>query len=820
MKNVLWGLKPFSTLCVLPVFAIALSACSSGGGNNSPASSDDTSSNTVPRFTSGATVSIAENQSLPAYTAIAEDGEGDALSFSISGGNDAGLFSINAGSGEVQFTTAPDFEAPQDNNADNQYELTISVADTNGASVSLDIVITVENVDDFNVDVIFPLSNANVQGVEQQLTVRGRVNDAEDGAVIAADITSLTINGVVAVLGSDPSQWSADIPLTLLENVLNIEASFANGQTVSVSRTFHHEPLLINPMALVFDASRNQALVLDLGLNALVAVSLADGSQRIVSNAAVGTGREIASATEMVMDAANDRVLIKNNLLGNTDLIAVDLVSGNRAVISDTLEGGVTSVALDAAGNRLLAYQRFAGDMLAIDADTGAVEVLAESLGSNAFENFVVDDVNDRVLGASSNTISSYSADTLDFIEVLSSSAVGTGPSCSNIADIVADTANNRVIILCLSAASVLAVDLDTGNRTLLADTNIAGRSIALDSVNDGVVVLNNLSVASASFASGEQTTVANNVWGAGELFDFSTSNGALAWDIVNQRAFTANRSGRVLTVDLQSGDRTLLSANTGDANTVISDPRSISLSADSSTAYVPDSTLAALLAIDTITGERRVVSNDTHSGPAFISPRQALLDEDNNRAILLDASIAAGRRLLSIDLGSGVRTLLATQDVVELGQGAITFDAANNRVFSGHTSGLFGSNGSVFATDLGSAETSVLSNADVGLGPTINRPYAFVLDADDNLLYMTEVPSLSSNARVISVDLQTGDRNVVAQNEPNIGLPLQLSSSIAIDAANDLVLLSDAVNGMLVLIDLVSGERAVVSRSEIDFRR
>ena len=77
----------------------------------------------TPVFTSASVASVAENTGAGSrvYTAMARDADGDALTCSLSG-TDAGLFTINRNSGRVRIMTAPDFEAPADDDGDNPWE--------------------------------------------------------------------------------------------------------------------------------------------------------------------------------------------------------------------------------------------------------------------------------------------------------------------------------------------------------------------------------------------------------------------------------------------------------------------------------------------------------------------------------------------------------------------------------------------------------------------------------------------------------------------------------------------------------------------------
>ncbi len=96
-----------------------------------------------------AAISIAEN--VTAVTdAQSTDPEGEAegagLTYSLTttvGGADNGLFTLDANSGTLTFTTAPDFENPTDNNSDNVYEAEITVSDSGGETDTQAISVTV-----------------------------------------------------------------------------------------------------------------------------------------------------------------------------------------------------------------------------------------------------------------------------------------------------------------------------------------------------------------------------------------------------------------------------------------------------------------------------------------------------------------------------------------------------------------------------------------------------------------------------------------------------------------------------------------------------
>ena len=74
---------------------------------------------------------------------------GETLTFSISGGVDAGSFTIDPGTGVLSFVTGPDFEAPADAGTDNIYDVTVRVTDSLGAFDEQAVEVHVTPVNEF-----------------------------------------------------------------------------------------------------------------------------------------------------------------------------------------------------------------------------------------------------------------------------------------------------------------------------------------------------------------------------------------------------------------------------------------------------------------------------------------------------------------------------------------------------------------------------------------------------------------------------------------------------------------------------------------------
>lgn len=106
-----------------------------------------TQDNQPPEVTSPATTSVEEN-TLSVIIVQANDAENDSLTFSLSGGEDSFLFTINANTAELSFNEVPDFENPIDANQDNVYQVQLQVDDGNEGIVTQDLQVAVADVNE------------------------------------------------------------------------------------------------------------------------------------------------------------------------------------------------------------------------------------------------------------------------------------------------------------------------------------------------------------------------------------------------------------------------------------------------------------------------------------------------------------------------------------------------------------------------------------------------------------------------------------------------------------------------------------------------
>ena len=70
-----------------------------------------------------------ENQTGVTTVSAADPDAGSTITYSITGGVDAGKFQINGNTGVLSFKTAPDFENPTDSGSNNSYVVKVRASD-------------------------------------------------------------------------------------------------------------------------------------------------------------------------------------------------------------------------------------------------------------------------------------------------------------------------------------------------------------------------------------------------------------------------------------------------------------------------------------------------------------------------------------------------------------------------------------------------------------------------------------------------------------------------------------------------------------------
>lgn len=158
-------------------------------------------------------ISVAENSTI-VTTVTATDSDTNAiLTYSISGGVDAAIFTINSISGELAFVSPPSFENPMDVGLNNIYDVIVQVSD-GSLTDSQSVAATVTNVN--NSPVITEGSTTNVNMSENSsptpFNLTLHATDVDGGDTITWSISTVALHGTATASGIGASKPIVYIP--------------------------------------------------------------------------------------------------------------------------------------------------------------------------------------------------------------------------------------------------------------------------------------------------------------------------------------------------------------------------------------------------------------------------------------------------------------------------------------------------------------------------------------------------------------------------------------------------------------------------------
>jgi hypothetical protein len=478
--------------------------------------------------------------------------------------------------------------------------------------------------------------------------------------------------------------------------------------------------------------------------------------------------------------------------------------------------------ALDAAAGALLVMDISLDALLKVDLNTGNRTIVSD-LDTGTGPGFgipiaiALDVENNRVLVANDSLDPSVLAVDLatgDRSILSENLSVGQGADFGSPQSLVVHSASDSALVVDSELAALLAVDFATGNRIVISDsdtgtgTNFSSPTlVTLDNTRALVYDHGLQSLLAVDLATGDRTVISSNSTpGTGTMF--ATPSG-IALDAGNNRVLLADRAGFVMAVDLTSGFRTVLSnTNSIIGGTVGSgidfrNPESIAL--DGAYALVADSVLCRVLKVELATGNRTVLSERGVGGGAeFSFPRGIASNTAIDKALVEDFGIK------TFDLLTNTRTVLSD---LEAGSGtdfisprSVAFDPTNiNRALVTDVD-----LDAVVAVDLTTGDRSVLSGMGVGSGVALNFPEGITVDAANNRALVLD----NGLDALFAIDLADGVRTILSDSGMGTGVGFNTPVSIALDMANNRALVADSNLTALMTVDLATGDRTILSGS------
>ncbi len=355
-----------------------------------------------------------------------------------------------------------------------------------------------------------PVDQSQVEA--RSILVTGTASDA-DG------IQEVLVNGNLAQTDDGFNTWSAEVELATGSNTITVETAdtLLNRNPQAAQVTIENLALLlIEPAAITADTINNRLLVVDRGWQAVIAIDLSDDSHTIVSDTDQGValqnpikilasparetawildgnyerliqvdlvsgertlldgaGDPLSEAYVLAIDEARSQLYVLSGNSTNTgedrNITRIDLGTGQHERFSDNSIpddinpfGATWSMAFDAAGDRILVLQPTSPGALAVDPVTGARTPFSEDGGRGAVHAYV-DETFARVIYATRQP-----SEIRAFDLVTSDRQILWPVRLGEAWQIAPDLLNNRILVKLRYQSDIVAVDLTTGENTVV----------------------------------------------------------------------------------------------------------------------------------------------------------------------------------------------------------------------------------------------------------------------------------------------------------------------------------------------------------------
>ncbi len=488
--------------------------------------------------------------------------------------------------------------------------------------------------------------------------------------------------------------------------------------------------------------------------------------------------------------------------------------------------GTSSSLAVDAANNRLLSLDSGRKSIQAVDISTGAVTTISgNGVGAGPAFSFPVDmafDASDqRLLVVDHDLDALFAVDLItgERTKVADNDGIGTGPSLSDPLAVAIDAVTQQAYVG-QSPSTYLMVDMSTGDRAPLVTSESlpvvpsldfdAGRGhlIIWDVFMDWLTAVEPASgliaVESRENPSGIRTG------NAPEVRVDTVGDRYLINDLSPN--LSSNDTDSLVSIDPTTGAREIIYQDTVGTGPRMDSVRNVAVDPYSNQAFVVEE--SSLFRIDLSGGDRTLVSGPHAGGGVEITNAVDLaLDLQNNVAYVLDRGVASGA-VVRIDLTTGDRNLVsggsgpAMPEVTAMVLDKASDDQTNDRLLVADDS-----LDAILSIDVVTGEIEIFSDVLDGAQPFVT-PTGMELDAiGHRLIVADEADGATANIKLFSVDLTTGARDVIAAANTGFGPPLFDATDVAIVDPNLWIV---AAGDSLMLIDGETGQRLVLSSDEV----
>lgn len=382
--------------------------------------------------------------------------------------------------------------------------------------------------------------------------------------------------------------------------------------------------------------------------------------------------------------------------------------------------------------------------------------------------------------------------------------------SDKDVGDITVDEAGNRALVL--AAEGLIAIDLTTGQEKLIDVGTLEGSSeklvlnrIEFDNLNSKLWALTSSGLVVVDLLTGIPTIVEDTVL-KNEPVEMPYAE-AMQFDPVNHRIVVASRGYSYLGligIDTITGDRKVISnQNTPNASNMFAFSGNVDVAVDSTNnrIFAADANHQVIYEVNASTGARIPLELTLDNTKSPINRPMSLFIDAKNRLIVLNSRVDS---LIAVDLATKKTSLISeihtnSLDVPLGGSQAIIYDSQSDKIFSGDYD-------SVISINAETGDRAMFKKRSVDS----SRNYrGLAYNATKNILYYGE----GYDRVVESLNLTSGERSVLT----GIGIPNFLNiphyyTALEIDEQRNQLIAIDGSTAAIYGVDLLTGERSIIS--------
>jgi hypothetical protein len=344
--------------------------------------------------------------------------------------------------------------------------------------------------------------------VDQQV-VNARSISIEGQASDPDGIASIEVNGVAATSTDGFATWEAEIPLVTGANTITVATADTLLNRNPIAAEIQIENLavvLAVPVDIAVDAQNVRLLVLDSDLRAMVEIDMTTSEFIMISNDATPDSLiPFIDPRRLAVSANGNQAWVIDH--GYEDLIAVDLTTGSRSLVVDTVATGpaeslrdARDIALDEVSNHALllvgGLNSAVNDtrVISVDLADGTRFILSDESIPNADNplgrlfggmSVVFDSIGFRLLVMQEENLLSVDPLTGD-------RGVFSDGGIESAVDATLDLLNNRVLVLNRFSSTIYGADLNSGNVESIwrVSGGFNPQRIAFDPLNNRTFIL------------------------------------------------------------------------------------------------------------------------------------------------------------------------------------------------------------------------------------------------------------------------------------------------------------------------------------------